>query len=230
MKFNLGGEIASESKAGKSTRLKANAIHDVIFDGVVAETITKKDGSESFNVLKLKFKNDEGLTYEDTIFEPREQDGVRQANNFGYENPSNVEELQFKVKHLLSAVAPDVAKKMDSKADGVVIDGWEGLRQFIVKNTAKAIGTRTQIKLLSDKDNNPRFPGFVLGITKAGQPYPKTNFIGAKLAFTAKEEERIEKAASATPTRMPSKSNDDSLDLSVGVAGDGDLDLDLDLA
>lgn len=225
MNFNLGSSIPSTSKAGQSTRLKANAIHDVEFVGAFAESLEKKDGSQTFEVIKIKFKDADGLTFEDTIFEPREQDGVRQPSGFGYDNPSNVEELQFKIKHLIGAVDPAMLKKIEEK--GINVDGWNGLRKFVETNTTKARGAKTQIKLLADKDGNPRFPGFVLGISKAGDVYPRTNFIGAKLSFTAKELERIEKAATAKPSNAEDKIKT-SLPLVSAVGGSEDeLDLDL---
>lgn len=232
MDFNLGKTVQGNSTAGKSTRIKGNQIVDVTFEGAIAQTLEKKDKSESFDVLTLKFKDENGLTYEDSIFEPRVGDDVRKENNFGYENPSNVEELQFKIKHLLSAVAPDVVEKMNGKAEGVKINGWEALRQFVAKQTVKAIGKRTQIKLVNDKDGNPRFPGYVLGITKAGDVYPKTNFIGANLSFTAKELERIAATEKATPTKMSASANtgSDDLDIDTPASNGVELDLDLDLA
>lgn len=227
MNFNLGNNIPATSKAGAPTRLKANEIHDVTFEGAVAEVIEKKDGSESFNVLKLKFKNADGLTFEDTIFEPREADTQRKPSGFGYDNPSNMEELLFKIKHLITAIAPEVAKKIEEK--GINVSGWDEFRKFVVTNTTKAKGAATQIKLVADKDNNARFPGFVLGITKAGEVYPRTNFIGAKLNFTAKELERIEARTSAKSTDMSTKVTDNTvgtLDINIGGSED-ELALDL---
>lgn len=203
MKFNIGTtEIAAQSNG--STRLAANEIHDVIFDGVEADTIEKKDGSATFDVLRVKFKNENG-TFEHVIFEPKAGDDIRQKNSFDSENPSNVEILIFTVKHLLAAVAPTVAKQIEEK--GLNIEGWNGkggLREFMVNNTKKAIGTATQIKLVANKDNNAVFPGFPLGMSRDGNVFPRTNFIGKELKFTAKEIERMNNVSSATVTNMAS--------------------------
>lgn len=221
MNFNLG---AAPSASTTSTRLKANTIHTVQFDGAVADTIIKKDGSgDTFNVLRVKFKNDEG-TYEETIFEPRAGDDQRPANNFGGENPAPMEELMFKIRHLIAAVAP-AADAAINKKGSLNFGSWDDLRKFVVTNTAKSVGTTTQIKLIADKDGNPRFPGYVLSISKKGEVYPRTNFIGAKLAFTPKEMEKIEATTSAKPTQMPSNT---PASTPVGSTG-GDLDLDIDL-
>ena len=212
MLFNIGTTDIASNSTGVS-RLAANAIHDVKFDGCEAVTIDKKDGTASFDVLRVKFKNDDGV-FEHVIFEPKAGDEVRQKNQFDSENPSNVENLLFTLKHLLAAVAPTVAKQIEDK--GLAVEGWngdKGLRNFMVKNTTKAIGTDTQIKLLSNKDNNAVFPGFPLGMSKEGNVYPRTNFIGKDLKFTAKEIERMNSVASATPSTpaVAVKADDDDL-------------------
>lgn len=205
MKFNIGTtEIASNSTG--VARLAANTIHNVTFEGVEAATIDKKDGSASFDVIRIKFKNDDGV-FEHVLFEPKAGDEIRAKNQYDSENPSNVENLIFTIKHLLAAIAPTVAKQIEEK--GLSVEGWngdKGLRQFLVKNTAKANGTETQIKLLATKEGNPIFPGFPLGMSKEGNVYPRTNFIGKNLKFTAKEIERMNAVATATSTNMPSNS------------------------
>jgi len=202
MKFNIGTtDIPSQSTG--ATRLAANTIHTVKFDGAEAETIEKKDKSATFDVLRLKFKGENGL-FDHVIFEPKAGDEVQQENSFGSKNPSNLENLIFTVKHLLSAVAPTVAKQIEDK--GLNIDGWNGkggLREFVVNNTKKSIGAEVQIKLLADKDGNPQFPGFPLGMSREGNVYPRTNFIGQNLSFTPKEIERMNSVASAKPSSMP---------------------------
>lgn len=206
MNFNIGTtEIASQSTG--ANRLAGNKIHDVTFDGVVAETIEKKDGSAKFDVLRLKFKNEDG-TFDHVLFEPKDGDEVRQTNSFGSENPSNLENLVFTIKHLLAAVAPTVAKQVEDK--GLKIEGWNGpngLRQFVVKNTDKAKGAELQIKLVKDSRGNAQFPGFPLGMSREGNPYPRTNFMGKNLQFTQKEIERMNSIAGASATNMDGASS-----------------------
>lgn len=227
MDYNIpGGASASTIVA----QLAGNQIHDVTFKGVEAKTIESKDGTK-FNILSIKFANDTGI-YEDTVFELKNGDDVRKKNNFGYENPSALEELAFKVKHLLAAVNPKVAQQITDKG-GLKMGSWKELTDFVVKHTEKAIGAETQIKLLERTDakgvKRSNFPGFVLGISKKNELYPKTNFIGAKLAWTAKEQEKINAATTATPT------NPDSFDASTPsapsapVSGVDELNLDFDL-
>lgn len=218
MKFNIGTtEIASQSTGGN--RLPGGAIHTVQFDGAEAATIEKNDKSATFDVVRLKFKNEDG-TFEHVLFEPKEGDEVRQDNSFGSKNPSNLENLIFTVKHLFAAVAPNVAKQIEDK--GLAIEGWNGangLRQFIVKNTDKVKGTEVQIKLVKDKNGNAVFPSFPLGMSREGNVYPRTNFIGKGLSFTAKEIERMNNISTASATNMPAAGSGS------GTTDDGNDDL-----
>lgn len=214
-------------------QLTGNQIYTVTFKGAEAKTIESKSG-EKFNILTLKFSNDEGV-FEDTIFELKAGDEKRKANSYGYDNPSALEELGFKAKHLLAAVNPKVAADIQAKG-GLKITGWEQFTSFVVKHANTGVGKETQIKLLERTDakgvKRANFPGFVLGISKKGELYPKTNFIGDKLAWTAKEKEKIDAAATAAPT------NPDTFSLGVPTANVKvpslsevpDLNLDFDIA
>ena len=217
MQFNLGN-VPAQSRV--SNRLAANAIHTVKFDGATAEVIEGKDTTK-YSVLKLKFTGEDG-EFIDTIFEPKDDDNIRKQNNFGYENPSRVEELMFKVRHLIAAVNPKVSESIDKKGK-MEIATWKDLQDFVIKHTTTGVGKETQIKLLADSKGNPQFPPFVLGISKAGEPYPRTNFIGDKLAFTAKEQERINNALTAKPTNIEAKVGAPAVTLT-----SDELDIDID--
>jgi len=218
--FNLGGTPA-QSKV--SNRLAGNAIHTVTFKGAEMAELEGKDKTK-YSILKITFANEDG-EYVDTIFEPKAGDEVRKPNNFGYNNPSAIDELTFKVRHLIAGVNPAANAAIEKKG-GLQINTWDQLRKFVVDNTVKAIGVETQIKLINDNKGNPRFPSFVLAFSKANELYPRTNFIGQKLAFTAKELERINTAGTAKPTNMASVDalvSDQSLELNTD-----DLSLDID--
>lgn len=227
--FNLSNGVPSQSTAANV--LKANGIYDVIFKGVAAETIESKKDGKKYNILKIKFADANGATFEDSVFEPTgEKDFKRQANNYGSENPSAVEEMLHKFKHLIRSVDPDLANKIDDGTKPLTAPNWAGLCALMVKATTKHIGKEVQIKLLANKNGHAIFPGFVLGISKEGNVYPRTNFIGANLSFTAKELERIENTATARPSSMPDNSG---IDLDMGDTSDAavttaDLDIDLD--
>lgn len=217
--FNIG---ATPAQSTAVSRLAGNAIHTVQFKGVTAEEVGK-EGGEKYSVMKIKFANADG-EFTDTIFEPKAEDAIQKDNNYGYKNPSNNDEMMFKLRHLIAAVNPKANEAIEKKGGNLTINTWADLRKFVIDNTTKGIGTEVQIKLVNDNKGQPRFPGFVLAFSKAGDLYPRTNFIGAKLAFTAKEQERINNAVSAVPTNMGTAvTSSGSLDLSAD-----DLSLDID--
>lgn len=201
MNYNFDGGAAQSNIV---TQLKGNAIHTVKFEGIEAKEIESKTSGEKFKIITMKFKNEDGV-FEDTVFELKAGADQRVKNQWGYDSPSGLEELMFKLKHLLAAVAPKVAEKIQ-KNGGFQVANWDELRTFMANQTKAAIGTEVQIKLLSRTDakgsTRATFPGFVLGINKEGNVYPRTNFIGANLAFTAKEQEKIDNAVTAKPTNV----------------------------
>lgn len=224
MDYNLPGG-ASTSTA--TQQLPGNQIHEVTFKGVETKTIESKTG-EKFDIISIKFANDSG-NFEDTLFELKKGDNERKKNNFGYENPSALEELQFKAKHLLAAVAPKVAAQIEEKG-GLKIGSWDAFGKFLVKHANVGIGAQTQIKLVERTDakgiKRINFPSFVLGVNKKNEVYPKTNFIGSKLVWTAKEKERMETTATAKPTDPAAFMSGNTS----GAKPELELDLDLDLA
>lgn len=216
MNFNFGNTPA---QARISNRLAANAIYTVKWEGATAEELESKDGNK-YAVLKLKFTNEDG-EFTDTVFEPKEGDEIQKPNNYGYNNPSRVDELMFKLHHLIAAVNPKASEQLSKKK--VEISTWNDLRNYVVKHTTASAGATIQIKLVSDNKGNAQFPAFVLGFSKSGDLYPRTNFIGDKLAFTAKEQEKINAAATAKPSNMEAKVGAPSVTLTAD-----DLDIDID--
>lgn len=209
MNYSIG---AGSAQASVFTQLPGNAIHTVKWMGAESKDIEPKAGGDKMKVLVLKFKNDAGV-FEETIFEAKPGDDKRVVNQWKYESPSAVEETMFKIKHLLAALNPKIAKQIEEK--GFQVSSWDELRNFVVKQTTASIGTETEIKIFSRTDAKgvvrTNFPSFVLSINKAGAVYPKTNFIGEKLAFTAKEQEKINNATSGKATDMSKKIGSDKL-------------------
>jgi hypothetical protein len=221
MKFNLGGQ--TQSTQGASAQLGVG-IHDVKFVSLTPEIIEKKDGSATFDVVKIRFEDAAGKDYTHTVFEPRPGDDIRKDNSFGYKNPSMLEEMQFLFGHLIAAVAPETAKQMEAKGN-IELDSWDKVKAFLVKVTAKSGGTQTQIKLVPNKEGRGVFPSFVLGVSKKDEVYPRTNFIGKGLTYTANELKAIDTKANARPSAMP----DLNRSINSAATSDDDLDLDLDL-
>lgn len=204
--FNI---TAGASQSTFKPQLPGNEIYEVTFDGASIEDIQgKKDPSQVYKVLKLRFSNEKGQ-FEHTIFEPRPEDFERGENKTTrngevstFPTPSNVESMMLLLKHVIDAVLPSIGKKID---DGEVTLGgknWEQLRTNVVTVLEKGKGVATKIKLLSDNKGNPRFPGFFTSLNQEGKAYIRNNFVGNTIGFTSYEKTRIDNAASAKPTDM----------------------------
>lgn len=198
-------------------RLEGDKIHDVKFVGAEATTV----GSETtFDVIKLVFENEDG-SHEHTIFEPKGKDiAVRQENNFGGQNPSQVEELQAVIRHFIAALNPDLNAKIEKGEKTLSAKTWNELRKVVVDAVNKGKGKEVQLKLEKDAKGYARVPGFVTSISKNGSLYMRTSFIGDKLTFSVKELEKMKKRANSAPTDMSSvaskatgESNDDLNDI-----------------
>lgn len=191
----------SPSASSVSSKLEGNKIHTVTFKGAEAITV----GNETkYEVLSLKFENDQG-EFVETFFPPdAKTGGSRKPNSFGGENPSEVEELTAKVRHYIAGLNPDLSKQIEAGTKTLAAKNWNEFRALVVKALAKGVGTETQIKLLKNGKGMAQTPGFVLSISKTGSLYMRTNFIGNNLSFTTKELEKISTISTAKPTIMDS--------------------------
>lgn len=204
--FNI---TAGASQSTFKPQLPGNEIYEVTFDGASIEDIQgKKDPSQVYKVLKLRFSNEKGQ-FEHTIFEPRPEDFERGENKTTrngevstFPTPSNVESMMLLLKHVIDAVLPAVGKKIDEGEVTLGGKNWEQLRTNVVTVLEKGKGVTTKIKLLSDNKGNPRFPGFFTSINQEGKAYIRNNFVGNTIGFTSYEKTRIDNAASAKPTDM----------------------------
>ena len=223
--FNI---TAGASQSTFKPQLPGNEIHEVTFDGASTEDIQgKKDPTQVYKVLKLRFSNEKGQ-FEHTIFEPRPEDFERGENKTTrngevstFPTPSNVESMMLLLKHVIDAVLPSVGKKIDEGEVTLGGKNWEQLRTNVVTVLEKGKGATTKIKLLSDNKGNPRFPGFFTGLNQEGKAYIRNNFVGNTIGFTSYEKTRIDNAANAKPTDMseslgiPSTNTEDIEDFDV---------------
>ena len=204
--FNI---TAGASQSTFKPQLPGNEIYEVTFDGASIEDIQgKKDPSQVYKVLKLRFSNEKGQ-FEHTIFEPRPEDFERGENKTTrngevstFPTPSNVESMMLLLKHVIDAVLPSVGKKIDEGEVTLGGKNWEQLRTNVVTVLEKGKGATTKIKLLSDNKGNARFPGFFTGLNQEGKAYIRNNFVGNTIGFTSYEKTRMDNAASAKPTDM----------------------------
>ena len=204
--FNI---TAGASQSTFKPQLPGNEIYELTFDGASIEDIQgKKDPSQVYKVLKLRFSNEKGQ-FEHTIFEPRPEDFERGENKTTrngevstFPTPSNVESMMLLLKHVIDAVLPSVGKKIDEGEVTLGGKNWEQLRTNVVTVLEKGKGATTKIKLLSDNKGNARFPGFFTGLNQEGKAYIRNNFVGNTIGFTSYEKTRIDNAANAKPTDM----------------------------
>lgn len=198
------GMTAGVSQSSTRKQLAGNNIYEVKFEGCEARDIQGvKDPNQVYKVLDIKFSNEEG-TFTDTIFEPRETDFQRVEGQYGPQ-PSNVEYMMIKFKHLIDAVNPTLAEKINKKESSIKAPNWDALRQVMIKATDPGKGVTTHIKLLSKKNSNGMeeavFPRYFARVYD-DVPRLINNFIGEKLVFTASEQKRINDAQNAKPKEV----------------------------
>lgn len=199
MNFNFG-EVANASQSTSKPVLEGNMIHTVKFLGCEARDIAGvKDPTKTYNVLDIKFANDNGY-FTHTVWEPKPDDFQDRENN-GIKNPSNVKAMMQLFVHLICAVNPKLGEQIKLKEKTLSAKDWNGLRQLMVKATDSGKDKEVQIKLIKNKKGESMFPYFS-NYNRDGELYMSTNFIGEKLLWTTKEQQMITKAQSAptTPT------------------------------
>ena len=205
MAFNFG--ISTESAVRNSRRSLAPwGIYDVKFVGCeVREFAGKKDPSQSYKVLDIKFENEDGY-FNVTNFFPKEGDDVRRTyegkNGGTVELPSNLETLMAVVAQTAQVLNPSGYEKMQ-KASGK-FKSFDDVAKALIQITDSCKGTETKLKLIGKNRNGkvvadiPR----LLGINKQGEKFVADNYIGSKLFFTDYEETQRVNYTKATPTKM----------------------------
>ena len=215
MEMNIGFGANEKYVSTSLPLLKAWEIHAVQFDGVeYAQFDGKKDPTAKYEVLRIKFKNDEGQ-FTHTLFAPKPGDEKRttrkNSNGHEMENPSNLEVFTKTIGHLLAEVCPEALNKLSGKSTT-----FEKLCKFLESETKSKIGFQTKIKLIGDKDNKPRFPYLLSVFEPGGEAVITNNCIGQKLGFTPYELDRKKDMETATPTKMPSLDSGTSKPNAVG--------------
>ena len=214
MNFDFSFETtAGASQSSHKPALKPNTIHEVQFDGVEQAEFNAKDGSgKVYKVLKIKFSNDTGA-FEHTLWAPTAQDAERTVRTVDGKDgpieitdPSRWETSRLLIKHLIDAVNPAYGAKIDNKEVNFGGKDWDELCKNvgIVCNPKAGQTITTKIKLLENKEGQPIFPGFFVGLRRADNAaYIRNNFIGNALDFTSYEATRIKNSITAKPTEMP---------------------------
>lgn len=201
---------AGASQSTAKPRLAGNNIYNVKFVGCELKDVKGvKDPDALYQQLILKFENEDG-SFEHTVWEPRPDDFKRTENTFenkktGKEEKipqaSNVETMMLLFKHAIDAIVPAIGKKIDDKEVNLTAANWVDLRQLVANILDKGKGVETRIKLMKHgKTGEAVFPGYFTGLTKEGKAYIRNNFIGAKVAYSVYELQRINNEATAKPS------------------------------
>lgn len=210
--MNFSFSEAVNSQNGQRAQLVGDMIHDVTFDGCEARDFeSTQNPGQKFRVLEIKFSNQDGQ-FTHTVWEPKAEDFEDRQGAFGAQ-PSNVASMVYLFKHLLDAVNPEAATKINKgelKME-VTPNNWDSVRKFMVEQTEAGKGTETKIKLVKKNNGDSMFPYF-LNYNRDGKLYMSTNFIGKNIFFTTKELQRISRAQAAKPTVQSVESNPASND------------------
>lgn len=220
--FNAQGSVNAQVRTS-ATYLQAG-IHNVKFMGV------EKGDNAAYSTLDFAFEDENGAVHNERLFEPTSNE--RQPNRFNnaIEDPSQAEQFMCKLMHIIAAINPEVHSKIQNgtlKFDPVSFDA---LVVLVKKILDSKVGTEVQIKLVPN-GRYVGFPGFPARISKNGDLYLSTAFIGQDLTLSAYEKAQIDKALQAKPTDMTKRDTSELDDLDNLVdndepkAMDGDDDL-----
>lgn len=232
MGLNIGFKKSAESYVSTSLPLlKPYGIYSVTFEGFEASEVQgKKDPEQKYQILRIKFKNDDGQ-YNHSLFVPssdKDLERRKNTNSNGHETefPSNAEVFSLMIGHVLSAICPAALEKLAGKDVS-----YEQLVAFLKKATDPKIGTETKIKLVGDSKGRAIFPNIASIFEAGGEPVITNNCIGSKLGFTDYELRKKEEFANAKPTNMAStsagKDSDPLNESPIGKEENDDIDFNL---
>lgn len=180
-------------------------IYDVTFVGCeVREFKGTKDPNVTYQVLDIKFENEDGY-FTVTRFFPKQGDDVRRKlpNKKGGEREvaSNFEELMNIVKQTAEVLTPEGFKKMSELSSK--FKSFDDVAKALIAITDKVKGTKTKIKLVGRTRDN-RVVAEIPTITSVfdGVATITDNYIGNKLFFTPYEEGKRNEYLKGTPTDM----------------------------
>ena len=204
-------------------------IYDVTFVGCeVREFKGTKDPNVTYQVLDIKFENEDGY-FTVTRFFPKQGDDVRRKlpNKKGGEREvaSNFEELMNIVKQTAEVLTPEGFKKMSELSSK--FKSFDDVAKALIAMTDKVKGTKTKIKLVGRTRDN-RVVAEIPTITSVfdGVATITDNYIGNKLFFTPYEEGKRNEYLKGTPTDMEKVPASDPL---MGVAQETPAEDELDL-
>lgn len=217
MNFNL-----SNTNGTAITRLKPWTISKVSLESVELKTGTSSEGRD-WKAMQFNFKGADGI-FEYKVFCPGEKGDERivgtGSDGKEWEMASAMEQLQFAIAHICTALAPAEFEKLK----GVELDlpkDFEKLVMAVRKTLSKAIGVETNIKLVGNSKGFADVPKFVNINRTSKEAYLSNNWLGENLAFSPYEIQQMNKAAKSTPTPVSdiddsdNSSEEDDIDLGI---------------
>lgn len=210
LNFNLSAAPAVSSSL---PRLKPYQIHRVKLADIKVEQIKgKKDPDAVYDILKIRFENNEGY-YEESVFFPKEGDNKRptRQNKEGHEveMPSSFERTMSLIAQVGTVLNPKEFEKMKGipfKSFGELCDGF-------IRIMKPVFGTETNLKLIgkTDKQGNfgPCLPYF-LSLNKQGEVWVSDNFIGENLFFSDYDIAQQKKISAKRPTDVEAAAKTDA--------------------
>lgn len=209
--FSVDSSVSVVSSSLK--QLDPYAIHTVKYVESKTDSFQgKSDPTRTFNVLRVRFSNEDGY-YEETIFFPTPQDAERRKfeNSDGTtrEVASNWERTKFFMAQVMEILNPDGYKKFCAASSQ--FKSFDDMAAAFIKVLTPAVGKETKLKLMGRTDANgnvrPCLPNFV-GVNREGKAFVSTNFIGDRVFFTTYEEGKVQQFKNAKPTAMPELGSD----------------------
>ena len=204
--FSINSSVSAVSNSIK--QLAPFAIYDVKYEkSEIVEFDGKKDPSQHYKTLRVRFSNADGY-YEETIFFPTPADGepkeYERPDGTKQKFPSNWDRIKFFMAQVMTVLNPEGYKKF-CEASSKFKD-FEMMANAFIKVLEPAMGKETKLKLMGRTDESGNvhatLPKF-LNYNRDGQLYISTNFIGDRVFFSTYEEGLVQKFKNAKPTAMP---------------------------
>ncbi len=204
--FSINSSVSAVSNSVK--QLAPYAIYDVKYEkSEIVEFDGKKDPSQHYKTLRVRFSNADGY-YEETIFFPTPADGepkeYERPDGTKQKFPSNWDRIKFFMAQVMTVLNPEGYKKF-CEASSKFKD-FEMMAKAFIKILEPAAGKETKLKLMGRTDESGNvhaaLPKF-LSYSREGQLYVSSNFIGDRVFFSTYEEGLVQKFKNAKPTTMP---------------------------
>lgn len=206
--FNFGSLATTSAVSTSTPRLKPWNIYDVKFSGArIDEVAGKKDPSQTYTILKVRFDGEEGY-HEESIFYPKAGDDQRPVytskDGHEYEGASSFDRTMMFIAQVAQVLNPEGFTKMQAASSK--FRSFDDVAKSFIQITDKAKGKETKLKLVGRNQNGSiqaSLPKFV-AINKQGERFCCDNFLGDKLFFTSYEEGKRAEYLNAKPTTMDS--------------------------